>query len=59
MNPLSFLLVSVAGWTNRPQQAVIEYLQEEVLQFASFELFDKPMCPLNWQPAAVVRSACP
>ena len=30
MNPLSFLLVCVAGWMNRRHQAVIEYLQEEV-----------------------------
>jgi putative transposase len=30
MNPLSFLLVCFAGWMNRRQQAVIEYLQEEV-----------------------------
>ena len=30
MNPLSFLLVCLAGWMNRRQQAVIEYLQEEV-----------------------------
>ena len=29
MNPLSFLLVCFAGWINRRQQAVIEYLQEE------------------------------
>ena len=30
MNPLSFLLVCFGGWMNRRQQAVIEYLQEEV-----------------------------
>ena len=30
MNPLSFLLVCFAGWMNPRQQAVIEYLQEEV-----------------------------
>ena len=30
MNPLSFLLICFAGWMNRRQQAVIEYLQEEV-----------------------------
>ena len=30
MNPLSFLLVCFAGWMNRRQQAVIDYLQEEV-----------------------------
>ncbi len=30
MNPVSFLLVCFAGWMNRRQQAVIEYLQEEV-----------------------------
>jgi hypothetical protein len=30
MNPLAFLLMCVAGWMNRNQQAVIEYLQEEV-----------------------------
>ena len=26
---LQFLLIAVAGWMSRPQQAVIEYLQEE------------------------------
>ena len=26
---LQFLLIAVAGWMNRHQQAVIEYLQEE------------------------------
>ena len=30
MNPLSLLLVCFPGWMNRRQQAVIEYLQEEV-----------------------------
>ena len=30
MNPLSFLLVCLAGWMNGHQQVVIEYLQEEV-----------------------------
>ena len=30
MNPLSFLLMCVAGWMNRHQQVVIEYLQEEI-----------------------------
>jgi hypothetical protein len=27
--PLQFLILSVAGWVNRRQQDVIEYLQEE------------------------------
>ena len=30
MNPLEFLLFCLAGWVNRKQQYVIEYLQEEV-----------------------------
>ncbi len=30
MNPLSILLVSFAGWMNRLQQTVIEYLEEEL-----------------------------
>lgn len=29
MNPLPFLLVCCAGWMNRHQQVVIEYLPEE------------------------------
>ena len=31
MNPLAFLLLCLAGWTNRNQQDAIEYLQEEIL----------------------------
>ena len=30
MNPATFLLVCIAGWMNRQQQLVIEYLQEEI-----------------------------
>ena len=30
MDPLRFILICLAGWMNREQQAVIEYLQEEV-----------------------------
>ena len=30
MNPFAFLVVCTAGWMNRNQQGVIEYLQEEV-----------------------------
>ena len=30
MNPLSLMVTCVAGWMNRHQQVVIEYLQEEV-----------------------------
>ena len=30
MNPLPFFLMCIAGWMNRHQQLVIEYLQEEV-----------------------------
>jgi transposase InsO family protein len=30
MNPLGFMVLCVAGWMNRNQQDVIEYLQEEV-----------------------------
>ena len=29
MNPLAFILLCLAGWMNRNQQDVIEYLQEE------------------------------
>jgi hypothetical protein len=29
LDPFQFLLVSVAGWMNRHQQQVIEYLREE------------------------------
>src|SRR5688572_28526945 len=31
LDPVSFLLVSIAGWMNRHQQSVIEYLIEENL----------------------------
>jgi hypothetical protein len=30
VNPLKFILICSAGWMNREQQAVIEYLQEEI-----------------------------
>ena len=30
MNPLAILVICVAGWMNRHQQDVIEYLQEEI-----------------------------
>src|SRR5450432_1859531 len=30
MNPLPFLLSCFAGWMNRHQQVVIEYLEEEI-----------------------------
>jgi FixJ family two-component response regulator len=30
MNPFTFLVMCVAGWMNRNQQEVIEYLQEEI-----------------------------
>jgi hypothetical protein len=30
LNPLQLLLLCLAGWLNRTQQHVIEYLQEEV-----------------------------
>ena len=30
MNPLVFLVIGLAGWMNRHQQEVSEYLQEEV-----------------------------
>ena len=30
MNPFAFLVICIAGWMNRNQQEVIEYLQEEV-----------------------------
>jgi putative transposase len=30
MKPLHFLLICLAGWMNRQQQAVIEYLEEEI-----------------------------
>ncbi len=30
MKPFHFILLCLAGWINREQQAVIEYLQEEV-----------------------------
>jgi len=30
MNLIKLTLVSLAGWMNRQQQAVIDYLQEEV-----------------------------
>ena len=29
LDPFQFLLVSIAGWMNQPQQQVIEYLREE------------------------------
>ena len=30
MNPMRFILLCLAGWINREQQAVIEYLLEEI-----------------------------
>jgi hypothetical protein len=30
VNPLEFILLCLAGWIQREQQAVIEYLQEEI-----------------------------
>ncbi len=30
MNPLTLLLVCIAGWMNRQHQLVIEHLQEEI-----------------------------
>ena len=30
MKPLHFLLICLAGWLNRQQQAVIEYLEAEI-----------------------------
>ena len=30
MNPNQFVLFALAGWINREQQSVIQYLQEEV-----------------------------
>ena len=30
MNPMRFILLCLAGWVNREQQAVIEYLVEEI-----------------------------
>jgi hypothetical protein len=30
MNPFVFLVICVAGWMNRNQLGVIEYLQEEI-----------------------------
>jgi hypothetical protein len=30
VNPFAFLLICIAGWMNRNQQDVIEYLQEEI-----------------------------
>ena len=38
MNPLLFLLTCFAGWMNRQQQFIIEYLQEEIRV---------PYCPKN------------
>ena len=29
LDPVSFLIVSIAGWMNQHQQSVIEYLMEE------------------------------
>src|SRR5437870_13747418 len=29
LDPCSFLIVAIAGWMNRHQQAVVEYLMEE------------------------------
>ena len=41
MNALHLLLVCVAGWLNRNQQLVIEYLQEEV-KVLKEQLAEKP-----------------
>jgi hypothetical protein len=39
VNPFAFLVICVAGWMNRNQQDVIEYLQEEIRVLK--ELLDK------------------
>ena len=30
MNPLSLVLICLAGWMNRHQQVVVEYIQQEI-----------------------------
>ena len=39
VNPFTLLLICLAGWMNRHQQDVIEYLQEEIRVLK--ELLDK------------------
>src|ERR1022692_2100770 len=45
MKPLHFLLICLAGWMNRQQQAVIEYLEEEICVLK--EQLEKPVLPKN------------
>ena len=45
MDPLRFILICLAGWMNREQQAVIEYLQEEVRVLR--EHIDKKRIPFS------------
>ena len=45
---LQFLLIAVAGWMSRHQQAVIEYLQEE-----NRILLEVPVCSFHSRPLGV------
>jgi transposase InsO family protein len=45
MDPLRFILICLAGWMNREQQAMIEYLQEEVRVLR--EHIDKKRIPFS------------
>ena len=46
VNPLQFFLCCLAGWINRHQQNVIEYLQEEVKVLRE-QPGKKPPCMAN------------
>ena len=45
MDPLRLILICLAGWMNREQQAVIEYLREEVRVLR--EHIDKKRIPFS------------
>ena len=53
---LQFFLVAVAGWMNRHQQAVIEYLQEENRNLLE-QLGGRPRRFTNAQRLRLVRKA--
>ena len=49
MNPFAFPVICLAGWMNRNQQEVIEYLQKEVRVFKELliipQLCSSGLCP--------------
>jgi hypothetical protein len=52
--PLQVLLVTLAGWVNRHQQHVIEYLVEENRVHSNFRLHRLSECALSDEAQTVV-----